>query len=267
MRDQNRHREYVMAPRGRRKTDYLNNHFATYVAEFGTAFKRTSSIQHAGDRGSSRETAISGFLKDNLPRRYDVTGGEAVDTIGTISPQLDIMIYDALENFPIVASGHATLPAEALLASIEIKSVLNVEEIRKSILAAKKLRSLCPYGKSLGGRDVGSQAPQSAPSRFFHCLFAYGTDISEGAWLNSEYKRFVRENGNEHTIDAIYVLDRGLINVTACRGQIETSSGAAITNFYFSILNFLQREGGRRRVTPYDRYVTGHTSDWKPLAP
>jgi hypothetical protein len=80
-----------------------------------------------------------------------------------------------------------------------------------------------------------------------------------------EAERFKSFCGDEHLIDGIYVLNRGYLNIVRNGGLAENSDGNAITNFYFSILNFIQREAARRKPTPYYRYVTHPYNAWTNL--
>jgi hypothetical protein len=238
------------------RTPFLNSRFSAAVQEFGIALKKTSSIQHRGDKGRSREASLRAFFRERLPTNYAVAEGEVVDLIGQTSPQLDIMFYDRSANFALVSGTTEILPAEALLSSIEVKSMLNKAEIEKSVLAARKLRVLQPFGRCLGGTDIGHDGSKMKVARYFHCIFAFDTDLSEDGWMFREAERFKALCGVDHLIDGVYVLNRGFLNVAGNVGMLENSDGTAVTNFYFSILNFIQRESGRRKETPYYRYVT-----------
>ena len=116
---------------------------------------------------------------------------------------MDLMFYDRMQNFAFSTDAISVLPAEALLASIEVKSTLSSTELNKSVAAARAFKAC----------------------------------------------------GDEHLIDAIYVRNRGLINLTHKIARLEDEDGGAVAAFYFSMLNFIQREGARRRATPYERYT------------
>ena len=103
-------------------------------------------------------------------------------------------------------------------------------------------------------------------ARYYHCVFAYGTDLAEADWMSREAERLNMSCGGDHLIDAVYVLNRGLLNLTSNMGLREDVSGGAITNFYFALLNFIQRESARRRETPYYRYVTSAVGAWSKLS-
>jgi hypothetical protein len=246
------------------RSPFLNRRFAVAVEEFGLALKRTSDITRRGDKGEAREDPLREFFRRRLPTGFAVAKGEVVDLNGGVSPQLDLMFYDRSANFALNAEDTQILPAEALLASIEVKSKLNKAEIDKSVKAARLLRCLEPYGRPLGGADIGNAPQKINIARYYHCVFAYDTDLSDNDWMSKEFERILSLGGQDHLIDAVYVLNRGLLNIPGRRGLSEDAQGGAITNFYFSILNFMQRENNRRRETPYYRYVT-HATKWSKL--
>lgn len=244
------------------RTPFLNNQFGVAVQEFGLSFLKTQSIVHRGSKGTAREGALGNFFCKHLPGRYSVVGGEVLDLNGRTSPQMDLMFYDASVDFPFRAEGANILAAEALLSSVEVKSRLTKVEIEKSVAAARKLRTLMPFGRKLAGKDVDSVKSSKRAARYFHCLFAYETDISSENWLEKEADRIFSAGGSEHALDLVYVLDRGLIHVDHRIGRLEDTDGGAITNFYFSILNFIQREAGRRERTPFERYTQPAKNVW-----
>lgn len=196
----------------------------------------------------------------DLPGKYQVTSGIVVDTYNKHSPQLDVLIFDQTEDFPFSAAadkGVGVLAAEALLASVEVKSRLTAQEIEKSCRAAKNLRALRPYGKALIGADVGDKNMSEKRARYYHSIFAFDTDLVGSGWPDNELKRLRDHiNADEHLIDAIYVFKKGIINIMACKVMREDESGSAIAAYYFSLLNFIQREGRRRAPTPYPDYAS-----------
>lgn len=245
------------------RSPYLNPAFSAAVKEFGIELIKTSAIKHRGNKGSEREKVLRDFFTERLPNRFAVTEGEIVDLYGNTSPQMDLIFYDQGVDFALNSGSTSILPAEAVLATIEVKSALNSTEVCSCVSAAKKLRNLKPHGKKLAGKDIGNS--ESRKARYLHCVFAYDSDIQCSNWLNSEGARFIAQCNGEHLIDSVYVVDRGIINIKDKIGRVEDDEGGAITNFYFSVLNFLQREAGRRKETPFERYTKSATAAWKKL--
>lgn len=250
-------------PRPLPKSPFLNERFKNSVTQFGIQLKNSASISHMGNRGTAREQSLRDFFSKNLPNKFSVTQGEAVDLLGKSSQQFDIVIYDNTNNFPFYDDGISVLPAEAILATVEVKSSLNSGEVGKCVSSARKLRRLRPFDRDLAGRNVGnSELNKLKLCRYFHCVFAYDTDLTSENWGEKELKRLVGAAGDEHLIDMVYVLSRGIINIPAKLYRVEDECGGAISSFYFSVLNFVTRESNRRDPAPYDRYVTHDRSAW-----
>jgi len=160
------------------RSPFLNSRFGAAVEEFGIALKKSSSITHRGNKGRSREETLREFFRERFPTAYAITEGEVVDLNGSVSPQLDLMFYNQSTNFTLNADKTSILPAEALLASVEVKTTLNKIELEKSAIAARKLRDLRPYNRALGGTDAGDSPQRVRTARYYHCLFAYDSDTS-----------------------------------------------------------------------------------------
>jgi hypothetical protein len=238
----------------------LKSKFEATLLEIAAAFKKTDGFQHAQTKGNEREAPIRKFLEDHLPCSYAAVGGEIVDVEGNISPQIDVIVYNKMKN-PAFLSGHSyILPAEAPLVTFEVKSKLTKEEIRKSLKAAAKLKALKPLGRELRSTARKNGQARTEDFRYFHCLFAYSTDLVESAdWERNEYTR-LKEAAAEEKIqldlfDRIYVADRGMImprREAAIREQ--TGSAVALFQLFLHLMNFIQREEPFRPPTDYTNY-------------
>lgn len=252
--------------RSREPTSLVKKTFQAAALEIASRFLKSDSFQHAATKGSEREKPVQEFFRENLPGKYEVAKGEVFDLSEKHSPQLDVMIFDGQENFAFYSEENCIIPAEALLASIEVKSLLDKKELKLALKSASKLRELRPLRMELASpRKKGEFAGKKY--RYFHCLFAYDTDIAEDKWLSNEYARLVTVSESlrvpRSTLDRLYVANHGLIDPCAKRGiPEEPRSGRALMNFYMHILNFLLRENRRRKPAPYIDYAGRLTEGW-----
>lgn len=100
-------------------------------------------MPHMGERGRIAEEIIKNIIARILPRRFSIGTGVVIAANGDCSPQIDIVIYDNFHNAPLLSEfGACLFPVEIVHATIEVKSVLNKAEFRKSLAAIRKLRSL-----------------------------------------------------------------------------------------------------------------------------
>jgi hypothetical protein len=142
--------------RGTRKgSPQLSSVMAKANSALHSAFRLSSTIDHAGVKGEGREAAVRRFPSGQLPERFGVTTGVLVDFAGRQSSQLDVVIYDKAHNAPLVPAADgssAVLPAEAALAIVEVKSTLTADEASKCLAAASRLGDLRPGKKAFRPR-------------------------------------------------------------------------------------------------------------------
>jgi len=247
----------------------LKSKFESAVYKITGSFLETAIINHSLTKGEAREIPLIEFLKDNLPKTYSIVQGEVVDIKDSSSPQMDIMIYDNSRNIPFLSGEHYILPAEALLASIEIKSKLNQEEIRKILKNTEKLKSLQPFGQTVDISKNKRTVEEKVTCRYFHSVFAYETDISKKDWMKKEFERIKRvaneENIDSTLLDRLYVLNKGFINTSDSVGKESEDNADTFLHFYMNLLNFLQRENARRKTVPYLDYAGKLTNGWEKL--
>jgi hypothetical protein len=85
-----------------------------------------SLIKHKGEKGRILESVVKSALCTMLPRRFSLGSGFAITSSGKSSQQLDLVIYDTLDNSPITFEGGIWLfPIECIYGFVEVKSILN----------------------------------------------------------------------------------------------------------------------------------------------
>lgn len=255
----------------REPADVFALKFRAAAIQFSADFLKTDGFRHALTKGEEREAPVQRFLRENLPSGFGIERGEAVDPLGAHSPQLDAMLFDRLRNIPVHAGGSTLLPAEALLASVEVKTELTKSELVSSFRAASKLRSLRPFKRPLIGTDRGAESKGDS-CRYFHVVFAYKTDLVQSSWLEREHARVVEAAADvgcsTEAIDRVYVAERGLIHPGSNRGIDETGRpGLGLMNLYMHLLNFVLRENRNRNPAPYEQYSGRMTDGWKAIRP
>jgi len=255
----------LIVRRRHRPTVAFGSRFEVGLQQLSVDFLDSAEVKHALSKGLERETPVRQFLQDRLPETFRVATGEAVDRFDRRSPQLNVMIYDGLRNYAFRSGASIILPAEALLVSIEVKSILTRAELVRSYECARQLRRLRPFGrKPIATRRLKSVARSC---RFFHCLFAYRSDLAEDGWVASESAR-IREVIREKRVPAwaierVYVTHRGLINPSEDMAVPEQGNEAyGLMHFYMHVVNFLLRENNARKPVPLMDYAGRLTQGW-----
>jgi hypothetical protein len=131
-------------------------------------------IPHPGELGAGREEVLRQFLRKYLPRRFGVSTGFVFDSIGNVSRQIDVIIYDALltPRFEAVG-GKEFYPCESVVCVGEVKSVLTSN--KDVINALENLRSVKVLDRSGGGVNLSirDEEPMAQDSNHLDQIFSF----------------------------------------------------------------------------------------------
>jgi hypothetical protein len=102
-----------------------------------------AQVEHAGERGGLRESALQAFLDKYLPKKYALGTGHILDKTGNTSNQCDIVVYDAF-NCPLLLAeeGYQLFPAEAVFGVIEVKSVFDAKSLAEGVKNIQSVKRL-----------------------------------------------------------------------------------------------------------------------------
>ena len=101
------------------------------------------SITHDGIMGDTTEQHFIQILRNYLPRRYAVDNAIVIDSRGATSHQIDIVVYD-IQYTPTLLDQHKHrfVPAEAVYAILEVKSIINKLNLDYAAKKAESVRQL-----------------------------------------------------------------------------------------------------------------------------
>jgi len=170
-----------------------------------------SNAGHPNLRGGPREWFIRTFLNDHLPRNLEVGQGEIIDRNSIPGPskveyrsQEDIVIYR--KDFPRLTYSPQdwAFLAEGVIATLEVKSVIDEEQLKKACHAALKCKNL--------ERSELQEVFGRPPSDIFCYLVAYDGPAQMrtlAQWL----PRITDELGTtfDKLLDTIVVLGKGAL--------------------------------------------------------
>ena len=106
-------------------------------------------------------------LRDMVPSPISLETGFLVTSLGTVSKEQDIVFVDAERRVDVRPGGDVRyFPIEGCLASLEVKSNLNVTDIRAAILN-------CISVKTLYEQEDAEEPRQR--TRYCYGIFAYGS--------------------------------------------------------------------------------------------
>lgn len=258
-----------------RMTDAGRESFRTLLGhaegDLWTGFERARELHQTGDIGSAREGALGQFLTAQLPARFSVADGEIIDAHGNRTGQTDLFIFDGSATRPlqVFPNGTVLLPAEAVLATVEVKSTLTEPEVDKAIRGVHRVHRLRPWGDAWLPPRQGEPADDRR-ARVFTSVFAYRSSLTAEPWAERELKRFRARaaacGSPVESVDRLVVLDRGMILPALGRVAEPGEERGVLGLWFFSLINFLAREVQRRKPFPWDRYEARAPDVWKQVA-
>ena len=90
-------------------------------------------VSHAGEKGEESEGTIRNALDRVLPEKVGVSHGFVIDSNGSESKQMDIVLYDKM-NTPKIYTGDRVqiFPVESTYACGEVKTKLDSQSLKDS---------------------------------------------------------------------------------------------------------------------------------------
>ncbi len=123
----------------------LAEHFAAVENQLLATSRIPANAGHTLHRGTPREAFIRQFLTGHLSARAAVGTGEIIDANSQAREQrnqFDIVVYNA--DFPKIdlGGGINAFLAEAVIATVEVKSLLTYEELATAVASAARAKRL-----------------------------------------------------------------------------------------------------------------------------
>lgn len=133
-----------------------------------TELNLAKSISHPGESGRAREQIIERFLRRIIPSDFSISTGFVFDTTGSISRQVDLVIYRNTYHPVLEIGGIKHFMIESVAAVIENKaSIKTKKRLRDALDNIKSVKSL---DKSAGGKNYlvvgGNKGDMVDPSDF-----------------------------------------------------------------------------------------------------
>ena len=177
------------------------------------------------NRGECREKVIAAALRPWLPERYGLGSGEVVGADGSRSDALDIVIYDALYSVVFKSIGGKLLcPAESVFGTIEVKTMLNMEELGGGISKGQSLAKIAREKTDAyqftptAGFKIGIGLAGDPRSRHHYVTGIVAVDAIEGSRILQELEGR-RIAGERHLPDMIVCLHKKWIIAKAKRKE------------------------------------------------
>ena len=202
-------------------------------------------IDHPGATGDGTEAKWLKILQDHLPIRYQAEQAFVVDSEGTQSDQIDIVIYDRQYTPELYnVDAQKVIPAEGVYAILEVKQVLdkrNMEYAGQKVSSVRKLkRTSAPIVHAGGVHDPRPLTP-----------IVGGILATVSSWnpaYGEPFKSCLRESHLAEQLDIGCAVSSGGFDISYdednALSEIRTSlPEQALSFFFLQLLHRLQRIG------------------------
>jgi hypothetical protein len=205
----------------------LYRNLMTERVRFAVASARAAAeLEHAGVKGSIRETLIADLFRPLLPTDIGIATGIIISADDEQSAQQDIVFFDRRILPPLVFEGPAIIPVEAALATIEVKSLLSSTELRKAMESAAIVQRMTrrsgvqdKHGNYVDPRILDEKGerlpnPEGPPaSATTSLLLALASDLTPDG--KAETERYIEVcHDAPHALRGMCIIDRGFFGPT-----------------------------------------------------
>ncbi|MDO8476663.1 MAG: hypothetical protein Q7W02_10835 [Candidatus Rokubacteria bacterium] len=119
---------------------------------------------HAGTKGDASESVWIQLFQTYLPKRYQTASAHVVDSKGTFSDQIDVVLFDRQYSpFIFHFEGQIIVPAESVYAVFEAKQTVNAAQItyaQQKVASVRRLqRTSLPIPYAGGTYDPKPLSP------------------------------------------------------------------------------------------------------------
>jgi hypothetical protein len=195
------------------------------------------SFDHEPTKGNASERVWLELLQKYLPQRYQAASAHVVDSLGTFSQQIDIVVFDRQYSpFIFRFKKQLIIPAESVYAVFEAKQSINAEQVdyaQKKVASVRRLhRTSLPIPHA-----GGTYPPKPLPYIFGGIL------TLESNWKPVLGKRLLNALGKdmaEGRLDLGCVAAHGTFICEAGNCHRITSGGKPATAFLFELIAQLQ---------------------------
>ena len=190
--------------------------FKSIAEKIAIDFRYASSeIEHRISKGRVRELEIvEQFLQKYLPKTIGISHGEIVSTNGNTSNESDIILYESRTcPYLLDKTGYQIFPIECVYGIIEVKSMLNSNELEDSfnkILKVKKFPKIAyepQEGAIIHYSNLYDKEWEYFPT--IGCVFAY--DSIDLVTLKNNLEELQKDVPIYERIDSVWVLNKGMI--------------------------------------------------------
>jgi hypothetical protein len=199
------------------------------------------SLHHPGTKGDASEKVWIDMLDTYLPKRYQAAKAHVVDSQGTFSQQMDVVVFDRQYSpFIFKYEGETIVPAESVYAVFEAKQTANatlVDYAQKKVASVRQL-----HRTSLPIPHAGGTYPAKPLIPILGGLLAFESDWTPA--LGKPLNKALRNDLGEGRLDIGCVASHGHFFFDEAASDYQfIEEGKPATAFLFKLIATLQFSG------------------------
>ncbi|MDO3175908.1 DUF6602 domain-containing protein [Mycobacteroides abscessus] len=243
-------------PEANKLHELFSQHQKLLVAALGLS----SVHDNPNARGDNSEVTWRDMLSKYLPSRYKVGKGFVIDHEGSVSQDIDIIIYDGYYS-PIVFHENEVLyvPAESVYAVIESKQVLKKEYIEYARDKVASVRALKRTSAPI--RQMNDTHATKVGAEILAGIVATRSEWSPA--FGQPFEQAIAEAASISQIDLGCALNDGSFSVSYAEGSpsISYSEGdSSLISFFVDLVARLQAMGNPPAIELTKYYERSQTT-------
>lgn len=199
------------------------------------------TLEHPGAKGDASENVWLALFQTYLPKRYQAEKAFIVDSNGTFSEQIDVVIFDRQYSpFIFQYEGATIIPSESVYAVFEAKQTINADLIKYAQGKIESVRKL--HRTSLPIPHAGGVYPAKSPVSIIGGILSFDSEWSPP--LGESLLKALMANQELGKLDMGCVAAHGgfCFDKEASKYTIQ-EAGKPATNFLFKLISQLQFSG------------------------
>jgi hypothetical protein len=198
-------------------------------------------LAHPGTKGDASENVWLELLDLYLPKRYQAAKAFVVDSEGSFSDQIDVVVFDRQYSpFIFLHQGQTIIPAESVYAVFEAKQTLNAELLRYARQKVASVRKL--HRTSLPIPHAGGTYPAKPLIPILGGVLTFESDWSPA--LGRSLDAVLRDGSGDDRLDLGCVAAHGTFSLNGLTGGYSYDQGGKpATAFLFNLISRLQFSG------------------------
>lgn len=236
-------------------TNHLSNLFNALQDRLSTGLNISrSTLDHPTSKGIASELNWLTLLNDYLPIRYHASNAFVIDSEGSYSNEIDIVIYDHYYTpFLLNENNQRVIPAESVYAIFEVKQKLNKSNVEYAAEKARSVRNLVRTSAPI--THAGGEYKPRSPIPILAGILTYQSDWKPP--FGDPFINCLRALIPSQFIDLGCVVKSGGFEVVYdTSGSISLNyspESKALVHFLLRLLHRLQRVGTVTAID-YDTY-------------